>query len=162
MKKEYFWFLIFILAAAVITGSTLGMITNFKYISQQCKLRLNEQETQEKISVSQKTNTQAAPSSNTQTNNSARDNQSASESTATITVGTSDENVKLPISQDERQEIEAMLKTVNSGNSPDYNAKVKNFQKDNSLPTTGTIDTQTLQVLINQATLQKAIQRLDN
>ena len=42
MKKEYLFFLVMLLAAAVITGATIGFISNFHYIEKQVQENLNQ------------------------------------------------------------------------------------------------------------------------
>lgn len=164
MKKEYFWFLIFILAAAVVTGSTLGIITNFKYITQHHKLSIQEQESPELHSLESQINRQPVQDSSqpSNTNDTAINHQHAAGSPASITIATSEDTIELPVSEAEKAEINAMLNTIESSNNADFNAQLKNFQEKNSLPSTGVIDLQTLQTLINQATIQRAVQHLNN
>ncbi len=164
MKKEYFWFFILILAAAIVTGSTLGIITNFKYISQQSKLLLQEQDAQESNNLNSHNDSQSAKGSlqpNTETNDTINKQSStglASNSVQTSTPDTTD----MKISKAEKAEINTMLNTVVTKDNSDFDVKVKHFQSKNSLPSTGIVDSQTLALIIDQAKLQRAIQRLDN
>jgi len=157
MKKEYFWFLILILAAAVITGSTLGMITNFKYISQQSKIRLQENKAVETKAI--KLNNSSSPKQTQAVNNEPVSTDSAPQQLAAN--GASDTTIML-VSQTEKDEFDAMLNAVESNHGADYSARIKSFQEKHALPITGVMDSQTLSILINQATLQRSIQHLSN
>lgn len=143
MKKEHFWFLIFILAAAVVTGSTLGIFTNFKYISKQSQLIHQDNQVN---SGFENTNLEQGASNSAQ--------QIAAQKAVDTTI--------MVVSSQEQKEIEAMLNTVEISNCSDFNARVKIFQEKNALPITGIMDYQTLNTLINLATIQKSIQRLNN
>lgn len=153
MKKEYYLFFMFILAAALVTGSTLSVCANFKYLSQQSKLQQQQQK-----SISAKKTSDAA---------STADNSNTSKTESAVAAGpkladngTSGSN-KMIISHDEQAEITAMLEAMGSGNE-DYTLRIKDFQEKNSLPVTGVMDTETLNLLINKATLQKAVQHLND
>lgn len=150
MKKEYYWFFMFILAAALVTGSTMSIITNFKYISQQSKQQ------QQQKSLPEKTDNESTLSVD-ESNTSKTYSTAAGEMLADN--GTSSN--KMVISNDEQEEINAMLEAMGS-NDVDYTLRIKDFQGKNSLPVTGVMDTETLNLLINKATLQKAVQHLNN
>lgn len=144
MKKEYFWFLILILAAAIVTGSTLGILTNFKYISQQSKLIQQDK---------------AAGSLNSSYTSF---EQSSSNSSQQIVAQKAVDTTAMVVSSHEQKEIETMLNAVENCNCSDFNDQVRNFQEKHALPITGIMDSQTLNTLINMATIQKSIQRLNN
>ncbi len=160
MKKEYFWFLTFILAAAVVTGSTLGMITNFKYISQHTKARLQEQKELE-LEKTQKTNNLELDDPFGQTKETGT-TQSSTSSDTSLALGPAADNATLVISNEEKNEIDAMLNTLDDSTKTDFGERIKHFQLKNALPSTGIIDLQTLNLLINQAKIEKAGQRLAN
>lgn len=151
MKKEYYWFFMFILAAALVTGSTMSIITNFKYISQQSKLQQQQQK-----SLPEKADNESTLSVD-------ESNTSKTKSTAAgeILADNGTSSNKMVISNDEQEEINAMLEAMGS-NDADYTLRIKDFQEKNSLPVTGVMDTETLNLLINKATLQKAVQHLNN
>lgn len=151
MKKEYYWFFMFILAAALVTGSTLSVYANFKYISQQSKL-------QQQKSIAKTSTGHANDSVGKNQTDSTGLNASADQKLADN--GTSSTN-KMVISPDEQNEINAMLEAMGSNNE-DYTLRIKDFQEKNALPVTGTMDTDTLNLLINKVTLQKAVQHLNN
>ena len=156
MKKEHFSFLIFILAAAVVTGTTLGVFTNFKYISQQSKIRLQENQ-----AVESKTSELNNSSSTNQTLTTNNESGSTSTNQQLAANGTTDTTVMI-VSQAEKDEIDVMLNAVEKNNGTDYSARVRSFQEKNALPITGVMDSQTLNALINQATIQRSVQRLNN
>lgn len=152
MKKEYFIFIILILAAAIVSGSTLCFFSNFKYISQQIKV----QQQQTKAS-------QAADSADSGlSDQTAKADMPSAASDSTQQLALSSTNAETLVSQTDQNEIDAMLDAVDTnGNEEDYSLRIKNFQKKNALPITGVMDTQTLNALINRATLQRAIEHLE-
>lgn len=156
MKKEYYWFLILILAAAVVTGSTLGLLTNFKYISQQSKIRL-----QENKAVESNTSELNQPSLTNQTLAANNESSSANDTPQIAANGTTDTTVMM-VSQAEKDEIDIMLNAVENINGTDYRARIRSFQEKNALSITGLMDSQTLNALINQATIQRSLQHLND
>lgn len=156
MKKEYFWFLILVVAAAVVTGSTLGIVTNFGHIVQHHQLNIQEQNP-ESPSLMNQTDTKRATLDSLPTNDG-----SGEVSPVGITVITPEETIVLSVSESEKAAISAMLDAVQPGRNTDFDTNLKHFQESNSLPATGIVDLQTLQALISQATIQRATQHLNN
>lgn len=155
MKKEYYWFFMFILAAALVTGSTMSIYANFKYISQQSKL---QQQQQDQKRLPEETNNKSTQSEDQV--NTAKTKPTAVVDQKLADNGTSDSN-NMIISQDEQEELNSMLSAMGSNNE-DFSLQIKDFQEKNSLPVTGIMDTDTLNILINKVTLQKAVQHLNN
>ncbi|CFY12410.1 Peptidoglycan binding-like [Syntrophomonas zehnderi OL-4] len=156
MKKEYVWFLILVLAAAVLTGSTLGIVTNFSHIVQYHKPSIKEQNP-EVQSLENQINEKPA-----QDLSPLHDEPMNVASPGGIAVVTPDETIVLSVSESEKAAITAMLNSVQPSHSPDFDTNLKHFQEKNYLPATGIVDLQTLQTLINQATIQRAAQHLHN
>lgn len=156
MKKEYFWFLILIVAAAVVTGSTLGIVTNFSHIVQHHQLSIQEQNPEAQSLKNQINEKPAQDSSAT------NDEPMNSPSPVGIAVVTPDETIVMSVSESEKEAITAMLNSVQPSHSADFGTNLRSFQENNSLPATGIVDLQTLQTLINQATIQRAAQHLNN
>lgn len=154
MKKEYFWFLIFILAAAVVTGSTLGILANFEYISKQSQIRQQEMK-----AVEANPNEHSSLPNQVQASNN---KPGSADTTPQLAANGATDTTVMVVSQTEQFEIDAMLNAVESSNNKDYSTRVRSFQERNALPITGIMDSQTLNTLINQVTIQKSIQRLND
>lgn len=149
MKKENYWFFMFILAAAIVVGSTMSLYTNFNDIFQQSKL-------QQQNSLPEKAENDSR-SSVDKSKTSIIESPAAGQMLALN--GTSSN--QMVISDGEQEEINDMLEAMGS-NDEDYTLRIKDFQKKNSLPVTGVMDTETLNLLINKVTLQKSAQHLNN
>jgi len=140
MKKENFFFLIFVLAAAVITGSTLGIANSLIYIKEQGEVLKQE----------------AAAQENSQEETAAESSLYAGlESEGPVPAAPSLPELMV-ITEAEKEEIQSMLTGLGMVESADYNKFIIEFQKNNSIEPTGYLDSQTLQAIIKQATLQKA------
>ncbi|MBC7075192.1 MAG: hypothetical protein H5T98_03810 [Syntrophomonadaceae bacterium] len=140
MKKENFFFLIFVLAAAVITGSTLGIANSLIYIREQGEALKQE----------------AAAQENSQEETAAEFSlYAALESEAPVPAAPSLPELMV-ITEAEKEEIQGMLTGLGMVEGADYNKFIMEFQKNNSIEPTGYLDSQTLQAIIKQATLQKA------
>jgi hypothetical protein len=179
MKREYFWFFVLILAAAMVVGFTLGVMLNFKYISQQIIATQKQQAAQEAYariqpsgsaleseitsSTAEKssTTTQATTTqtNNTQTSANAKQQTSTSVPSGQSSSNTSEDKLMI-VSPAEKQEIEAMFNTAGIPANQDYSQRVRSFQETIGLPSTGIMDSQTLQTLIKITTVHKANQQL--
>jgi len=171
MKKEYYWFFILILAAAVVAGSTLGIMMNYKYISEQViKARSNQEaieaQAQEKpasSSLEVKIPSQDIPpnipqkSTNTTTPAST---QSSAPVYSAPAPASGNGNKLLVLSQDEKRDIEMMLSTVGIPADKEYSQRIREFQEKNTLTTTGIMDSQTLGALINKVTVYQVNRHL--
>jgi len=146
MKKEYYWFFILVLAAAVVAGSTLGILMNYKYMSQQI-INMHSQNKGLETQVEQKpVSSPSLPQTSTKT---------------TVAVPASGNGDKLLVlSQEEKREIEIMLNSVGIPANTNYNNRIYEFQEKNTLATTGIMDSQTMGALIKQTTIRQASRNL--
>ncbi|MGS0746098.1 peptidoglycan-binding domain-containing protein [Syntrophomonas erecta subsp. sporosyntropha] len=145
MKNEHFIFLVLILSAAIIAGSTAGIINNFEsianHLQQKQALASNDEDTPE---VAKGENETSPP---------------RQASVDTVSSGTSEYMV---ITDAEQQEIKNMLSTLGMKSGQDPAEFIRHFQKDHSLNATGNLDSQTLQLIINQSTRVQASRALAN
>jgi|GEM_PF-1504176 len=179
MKKEHVWFFVFVLAAAMVAGITMGIMLNFKYIAQQVVANQKLQEEKETYSRIQPSSSglevkipsshgETSPttqpstttqSSNTQTSASANQQTSTGVSSSQSSSNTAGSQLMV-VSPAEKKEIENMLNTVGIPANQDYNQRVRTFQETISLPATGIMDAQTLQALIQKTTVHQASRQL--
>ena len=144
MKNEHGLFFALVLAAAIITGSTLGMMGNVKYVL------THQPKTEDKLLLASgpKVTPEISPNQGVQTPSASAAETATREQTVLI-------------SPEEKTEVVAMLNMVDTS-SLNYNQRIKTFQEKHALSVTGVLDSTTLGLLIQQAQLQKAGQRLGN
>lgn len=137
MKEANFLFIVLIIAAAVITGSTVAIASNFDVLIAPL-------------------NTQPALTA---------DNKSFDENTGIPNIDTLDtsivQNTNQPISNvtftpHEQEQVLEMLYALGMIDSSNYEGFIKDFQSKNSLNPTGELDAQTLTLIIQQVKIEKA------
>lgn len=139
MKKESYLFFIFLMAAAVVTGSTCGILSNIKHVSDYVQ----------------------SPSVSIEgTVESAALNQNISYSSSTEQADLDAQNDNLMLSMQDQQEVNVMLNNLLENEDRGFYDRLKSFQAKNSLETTGMLDVQTLSILIQQAKLDRIDQLL--
>lgn len=143
MRREYFIFLILIVAAAVITGSTIGFASNFNIIASQ----LNSPQT---ASVDEQVMT-------TDNEITAIDVINIDNNETAFVIDS-----ELNITEKEQEQIIEMLRILGMVNTSDYNQFIKDFQTKHSLSPTGTLDSKTLNLIIEQVKLQQTSRSLNN
>lgn len=135
MKKEYYFFFIFVIASATLIGSTIAVISNMGNIVNHQSVALND------IEVKSEKSTDNATTTNVNANKDA----------------VTETNYELMVVSDlEQQQIDAMLKQLGKTDAQDNSQFISEFQQLNSLPATGTLDSKTLHLIITQVTLNQA------
>jgi cytoskeletal protein RodZ len=139
MNKSTFFFLVLILAAAIVTGSTLGVISNIELIK----------------SAAQNQN-QSAMNADTEKSTAG---QSQPEQNKTLqTASTSAENTStqvMVVSPEEGAEITSMLVKLGMPNDGDSGTFVKQYQASHGIQPTGNIDSITLNSIINDVRMKR-------
>ena len=159
MKKEYLFFLVMVLAAAVITGATIGLISNFHYIEKQVQENQSAAETPQQ-QASAPLDEPNNPIKSETVNSDSKDNINTNNEVKTVAVvrpaTSSTEQGYLVLSGEEKQQIVDMLVSLGATKNGDYSTFIRNFQRAKSLPPTGSLDSLTLHAIINEVTRQKA------
>lgn len=157
IKKGNFFFLVFLLAAAVILGSTLGVISNINYIVQK-----NEMNKQKSTSSQAEEDNAAEPVKISPPTASPADNASDNlEFEVTPVQSSSSVNPdQIDIGDEERHLLKEMLYNLGMKDTDDFNNFVRAFQNKNSLRATGNIDYPTLNAIIQQSTMQQVSKSL--
>lgn len=127
MKKEHVIFLVLLLAAAIVTGSTAGFISHFKYI----------------VQYQQAGHTQTCATTQEPEEDHADRASNRSEKV-------------MVVSDQEEEAIYDMLLELGMNQGEEPSRFIAEFQQQQSLKPTGNLDSSTLQVIIQQATLKKA------
>ncbi|QGU00185.1 hypothetical protein SYNTR_1591 [Candidatus Syntrophocurvum alkaliphilum] len=132
MKLEGYIFLVFVLTAAVITGSTLGLISNIKYLNQNTDLISIEKENV--VGKKQKTDQEV----NITNSNKIPDKPYK-------------ESSKSPLPEINQKKIEAILVQLDQVSKKDDNEYILKYQQDNNIKTSGILDPMTLITIIEQS-----------
>lgn len=139
MRREHFIFLILIVAAAVITGSTIGFASNFDVIAAHIKQpEINNLDspvtTVDKDKDKLSFDLEVLPSLDTDLN----------------------------ISEKEQKQIVEMLNILGMVDNTNYNQFIKDFQTQHALPPTGSLDSKTLNLIIEQVKLTQTSRSINN
>lgn len=162
MKKEYLFFLALVLAAAIITGATIGLISNFHYIQKQAQENISQAESARQQASTSNSDKPSNSVKNEAINSGSKAKQNNNDAVKTVAVvkpatSTTDQGY-LVLSGEEKQQVVDMLVSLGATKNGDYSTFIRNFQKDKSLPPTGTLDSYTLNAIIYEVTRQRAAQ----
>lgn len=142
MTRGQMVFLFLMICTAVMTGATLGVISNFDIILHQSQLISNSTAAaidhlpNEPGDISETTSSAAMTVAN---------NDQVSRSTQLMVVTTQ-----------EKEEIRKMLRQLGMTEDEQESEFISNFQRSHSLSATGNLDSQTLNLMIKQATYSRA------
>lgn len=157
MKKEYLFFLVLVLAAAIITGATIGFISNFHHIQKQAQENLSQVQTTEQQTLEQGDGVKDE-NANPEDEPLYNDSNEIKKVTVSQPAAPTTEQGYLVLSGEEKQQIVDMLVSLGATKDGDYSAFIRNFQKEKSLPPTGNLDSLTLNAVIYEVTKQRAAQ----
>lgn len=148
MKQGNVLFIIIVVAAAMVLGTTFGIVNSYKHIANAQKALVKQSgnetsQTKDKTETSEPTSTPADKESSL----------SSSEETKVSSVDGSGNFTVL--SPTETSDIQHMLASLGHSD-PQLKASVKSFQNANKIEVTGVLDNTTLETVIQQFTLQKA------
>jgi hypothetical protein len=135
-------FLFLMICAAVMTGATLGVISNFDIMLHQSQLISDSTAASiDQLPVEPGDNSEIA-------------------SSVPITVATNDQvsrsNQLMVVTSQEKEEIRGMLRQLGMSEDEQESEFISNFQRSHSLNATGNLDSQTLNLMIKQATYNRA------
>lgn len=161
MKKENMFFLIMVLMAAVIAGATMGIVSSFDLIVDRInvmnsEVQLHNNELAEKEEAE---NAPAASEKQVSAENQAQAQPAAVSGTSSGDVSTSTTSDIMVVTAAEKTQITEMLYQLGMPQGGDYNQFIKDFQQQQNLPPTGSLDSRTLRVIINKTTEHKARQQ---
>ena len=147
MTRGQMFFLFLMICAAVITGTTLGIISNFDILLQQSQL----------VSTSAATASDGLP--NLEQPPELGDVQEVT-SRGSMTVNSNDQGNRstqlMVVTAQEKEEIRKMLLQLGMSENEQESDFISKFQRSHNLSITGTLDSQTLNVMIKQATYNSA------
>lgn len=152
IKKGNFFFLVFLIAAAVVIGSTVGLISNVNYIVHETEM-LKENSSTSNVEEEPVAETETeTPDTTSQTDSTANIESSVPAAQPSNPTANPDQ---LDIGDDERQLLREMLYSLGMKETDNFNDFVRSFQFKNSLNATGNIDYATLNAIIQQSTMQQ-------
>lgn len=150
MKKSTFFFLVLVLAAAVVTGSALGVISNFDIIKNAAQHN-NQSAGNDAVADN--------PSSETEQKNAGQEQ--AQDDKAIQTASASAANTAtevMVVSPEENAEITSMLVKLGMASDADSDDFVKEYQANHGIQPTGSIDSITLDTIINDVKMKRVTQ----
>ncbi|MGE5421819.1 MAG: peptidoglycan-binding domain-containing protein [Ignavibacteriales bacterium] len=148
MKQGNVLFIIIVVAAAMVLGTTFGIVNSYKHIANAQKALVKQSgsktdQTKDTTEISEPTSTPTDKESSI----------SSSEETKVSSVDDSGNFTVL--SPTETRDIQHMLASLGHSD-PQLKASVSSFQSANKIKATGVLDNTTLETVIQQFTLQKA------
>jgi hypothetical protein len=148
VKKEYLFFLVLVLAAAVITGTTIGLIKSMPIIEKQVLTGSN----QDSVLIRDNNNQLAVPQKNS--------HPIIKENSTALTVPHNLPVIKehLILSKEENKQISDMLTSLGAHENDDYSKFLSNFQRVQGLMPTGNLDSSTLDAIIIEVKKQRVWQ----
>lgn len=151
MKREYLFFLVMVLAAAIITGATIGFTSHFHCIA----VQLHENSaTVEKVSEQ----TETSESKNAMVGNQAQDSKINKQVAGSYSANPVSQQGYMVLSRDEKEQVISMLESLGAKEGTDYSKFIRNFQQEKALTPTGNLDSLTLQAIIREVTKQRALE----
>lgn len=142
MTRGQMIFIFLMICTAVMTGATLGVISNLDVIAQNAEL----------ISAS----ADAPPALSSDERAATPESKSLSPTTVADYEGVSRSTQLMVITAQEKDEIRKMLQQLGMAEDEQESDFILAFQRSNNLTATGNLDSQTLNLMIKQATYNKA------
>lgn len=146
------FFLVMVLMAAVVAGTTIGIVSNMGIIIDRVNV-INSGAAVPDTEI-------AAEVHNTSPEALKTPAESSSEPAAASAYCTETTSDLMVVTGEEKEQIIAMLQQLGMPVGGDYNQFIKDFQQQQSLPATGSLDSRTLRIIINKTTQQRAQQAL--
>ena len=163
MKKEYYIFLILIVAAAVITGSTIGLASNFDLIMKNSPLQAEQMQAEQ--AQSGQTQTEQLSTEHLQIASIDKPMEDNSMDTTAELAATPNSPSRggnspyfkddLIISPHDRRQILGLLVVLGMIDTNNYDTFLKEFQTQHELNPSGNLDTDTLNHIIEQVRSEK-------
>lgn len=149
LKQENILFIVLLVAAAIVLGTTIGIINNMHYLVKHTA----------KTKTSQVTPV-VHPDQPAAAKNAPTAEKKPVEESPSVDAATRAENMEAAksnhiLTPTEVSEIVSMLKELGY-NDATLNASVRAFQHQNQITTNGTLDNETLEQIIQELTLKKA------
>lgn len=148
MKQGNVLFIIIVVAAAMVLGTTFGIVNSYKHIA-------NAQKALVKQSGSKTDQTKDTTETSEPTSTPTDKESSISLSEETKVSSVDDSGNFTVLSPTETRDIQRMLASLGHSD-PQLKASVSSFQSANKIKATGVLDNTTLETVIQQFTLQKA------
>ncbi len=156
MKKEHFICLVFIASAALVSGYTMAFASCYKVI-------MNQNPEPRAVIAEQQTENGNIGTDISDTSTAAEGCSVACLSgvqTGSATGEAPSSTEMMVVDSIEKAEIEAMLTALGLQEGQEYSQFIREFQQQQSLDPTGTLDSATLNLIMQQLKLEKVTQQL--
>lgn len=154
MRKEYIVFFSLILAAAITAGSTLSLADNAQALVNYSK----SQPKKETVNPSKADKNPEAEENKVSEEYTMNIN--PEENTKTSYIYLADEIKPVNLTEEQKSQVIAMLKELGMKNEEEYHDFLRRFQEERNLPPTGELDTLTLELIVNQVQLERALRQI--
>lgn len=154
------FFLIMVLMAAVIAGATIGIVSNFDLIVDRINVMNSQAQAHNaELAESAEAATDSAPAAEKAPVKTDTETSAVSSGTSAVSTSGNTTSDIMIMTSEEKAQITEMLYELGMSQGGDYNQFIKDFQQQQNLPATGSLDSRTLRVIINKTTEQKARQQ---
>ncbi len=156
MKKEHFILLVFIASAALVSGYTLAFASCYKVV-------MNQNLEPGAVIAEQQTGDKSIGPDISDTSTATEGCSVAcltDAQTASSTEGAQSSTEMMVVDKVEKAEIEAMLTALGLQEGQEYSQFIREFQQQQSLDPTGTLDSATLNLIMQQVKMEKVTQQL--
>lgn len=143
MTRGQIIFLVMIICSAIVTGTTIGIVSNFDIIAQQAQISLEK-------------NADGAAADSVPPINEYNQVPPADHLTVASNNPVSRSSQLMVVTTEEKEEIRSMLRQLGMSEQQQETEFIREFQQSHSLDATGNLDSQTLNLMIKQATYNKA------
>lgn len=154
MRKEYIVFFSLILAAAITAGSTLSLAGNAQALVKYSQ----DKPKKETVTSNQENENQSSEKNNAAQEHTLKTEPPKAEKISYIYI--SDEIKPVNLTEEQKSQVIAMLKELGMQKEEDYNDFLRQFQEEHNLPPTGKLDTLTLELIVNQVQLERALRQI--
>lgn len=159
MRKEHVVFFSLILAAAITAGSTLSLANNAQALAEYKQTR----QTQKNIETDEE-NTPNETSTDVEASHDKkvlyRQENISRGSDEFRYIYISNENKPVSLTDEEKKQVIAMLKELGMSSEDEYSVFLRDFQQKHNILPTGTLDTFTLELIINQVQIERAFAQI--
>ncbi|MGB4304520.1 MAG: hypothetical protein WBJ34_12145 [Syntrophomonadaceae bacterium] len=147
MTRAQMFFLFLMICTAVITGTALGIISNFDILQQQSQL----------VITSTATASDELPNEEQSAEKGDCQEQTSSGSTSVASYDQVSRSTQLMVvTAQEKEEIRKMMLQLGMSEDEQESDFISKFQRSHNLSITGTLDSQTLNTMIKQVTYNSA------
>ncbi|SHG82919.1 Putative peptidoglycan binding domain-containing protein [Thermosyntropha lipolytica DSM 11003] len=159
MRKEYIVFFSLILAAAITAGSTLSLAANAQALAKYSTAQPQTEKTTSPAEEEDKTSSLKQEEKKEEISSSYFHKDNANNPQISY-IYIADRNKPVNLTEEQKKEVISLLKELGMQNEEEYTSFLQEFQQQRNLPPTGQLDTFTLELIINQVQIERALAQI--